>query len=112
MTLPTEPKWPFGGPVARPAFRHYARAGAGRRLRLARLERLVRRGDRPGRCRGAPKDGLTYYEIWLTAFESFLAEHRLADGPAIDGPRNAWEATYLATPHGEPVKLEAGLAAG
>jgi len=57
---------------------------------------------------GAPRDGSTYYEIWLAAFEKFLAKHALADAPGLADLRDAWEAAYLATPHGEPVELGAG----
>lgn len=54
---------------------------------------------------GAPKDGSTYYEIWLAALEEFLAARGLADRAALSGLRDDWEAAYLATPHGEPVDL-------
>lgn len=54
---------------------------------------------------GAPKDGSTYYEIWLAAFEDFLADRALADTSTLAGLKAAWEAAYLRTPHGQPVRL-------
>ena len=54
---------------------------------------------------GAPKDGSTYYEIWLGAFETFLAERRLADAGTLREIKAAWHDAYLATPHGQPVSL-------
>jgi nitrile hydratase accessory protein len=61
---------------------------------------------------GAPRDGSTYYEIWLSAFEAFLRDRDLADAATLAELRGAWEAAYLATPHGEPVELAAGRAVG
>ena len=55
---------------------------------------------------GAPRDGSTYYEIWLEALEGFLGEHGLADAPALSGLKAAWTEAYLSTPHGEPVTLD------
>ena len=54
---------------------------------------------------GAPKDGSTYYEIWLAAFEAFLSERSLAEAGALADLKSAWTDAYLTTPHGEPVAL-------
>ena len=54
---------------------------------------------------GAPRDGSTYYEIWLEAFQHFLAECGLADAAALGHLRDAWRDAYLSTPHGQPVTL-------
>ena len=54
---------------------------------------------------GAPKDGSTYYEIWLEAFEGFLAARGLAQDAALADLKSAWIQAYLSTPHGEPVTL-------
>lgn len=54
---------------------------------------------------GAPKDGSTYYEIWLAAFEQYLVSHNLADATGLRELKQAWTDVYLATPHGEPVVL-------
>ena len=55
---------------------------------------------------GAPKDGSTYYEIWLAAFEAFLSERQLAEPSRIDALDSAWRDAYLTTPHGQPVTLD------
>lgn len=54
---------------------------------------------------GAPKDGSTYYNIWLSAFEDFLIARGLADGESLKALREAWIKAYLRTPHGSPVDL-------
>lgn len=54
---------------------------------------------------GAPKDGSTYYDIWLAAFEDYLILNDLADGTALQELKQAWTGAYLATPHGAPVVL-------
>ena len=54
---------------------------------------------------GAPKDGSTYYEIWLAAFEDFLTVRGLAAPQALLDLKTRWTDAYLATPHGEPVEL-------
>lgn len=55
---------------------------------------------------GAPKDGSTYYEIWLEALESFLVERGLAEISELTSLKNDWAQAYLSTPHGEPVELK------
>ena len=55
---------------------------------------------------GAPKDGSTYYEIWLSAFESFLADRKIADPDRLGQLEAAWREAYLSTPHGQPVMLD------
>ncbi len=55
---------------------------------------------------GAPKDGSTYYEIWLCAFEAFLADRKLADASRLGELESAWRDAYLSTPHGQPVALK------
>ena len=54
---------------------------------------------------GAPRDGSNYYEIWLSAFETFLVAHGLADQQSLASLRSAWARAYLTTPHGSPVSL-------
>ncbi|MCZ6603861.1 MAG: nitrile hydratase accessory protein [Alphaproteobacteria bacterium] len=54
---------------------------------------------------GAPKDGSAYYDIWLAALEEFLIARGLADAAGLADLKHAWTDAYLATPHGEPVKL-------
>ena len=52
--------------------------------------------------------GEDYFAAWLETLEAFLEEIDLADGADVAALRDAWEAAYLATPHGQPVHLEAG----
>lgn len=54
----------------------------------------------------APKDGSTYYEIWLIAFEAFLAERRIAEPGRLGELESEWREAYLSTPHGQPVTLK------
>ncbi len=58
--------------------------------------------------RGLAKEldgGEDYYAAWLEALEGLLARLGLAEPAQVEGLRDAWEAAYLATPHGKPVKL-------
>ena len=54
---------------------------------------------------GAPKDGSTYYDIWLDALEGFLAGRGIADADALATLKAEWTEAYLSTPHGQPVEL-------
>lgn len=54
---------------------------------------------------GAPADGSTYYEVWLSAFETFLAMKGLAAPEDLGALKAAWADAYLTTPHGQPVAL-------
>lgn len=54
---------------------------------------------------GAPRDGSTYYEIWLAALENFLATHGIAEPAQLAKLKQAWTEAYLSTPHGAPVEL-------
>jgi nitrile hydratase accessory protein len=55
---------------------------------------------------GAPRDGSTYYEIWLQAFETFLADRQMAEPTRLGQLEAAWRDAYLTTPHGQPVTLD------
>ena len=55
---------------------------------------------------GAPKDGSTYYDVWLDALEAFLIDRDLADAAGLADLKRAWTDAYLSTPHGEPVELD------
>ena len=57
----------------------------------------------------APDTSETYYKAALTALESLIAAHAEIPPDTLTERRSAWERAYLATPHGQPVKLEAGL---
>ena len=49
--------------------------------------------------------GNDYFTAWLEALESLLARLGDAEPDRVEELRNAWEAAYLATPHGKPVRL-------
>lgn len=50
--------------------------------------------------------GADYYAAWLEALEGLLAARGLAAPDQVAALRDAWEAAYLATPHGQPVRLD------
>jgi nitrile hydratase accessory protein len=49
--------------------------------------------------------GEDYFAAWLETLEGFLAEMGLASPGDVSALRDAWEAAYLGTPHGQPVHL-------
>tara|TARA_R110002049_G_scaffold23781_7_gene84801 strand:+ start:3580 stop:3909 length:330 start_codon:yes stop_codon:yes gene_type:complete len=49
--------------------------------------------------------GEDYFSAWLETLETLLAEREIAAPGEVASLRAAWEAAYLATPHGAPVKL-------
>ncbi|MGJ8547011.1 MAG: nitrile hydratase accessory protein [Sulfitobacter sp.] len=51
--------------------------------------------------------GEDYFAVWLETLESFLAELGIAQAGDLAALKSRWEAAYLATPHGAPVRLEA-----
>jgi nitrile hydratase accessory protein len=55
---------------------------------------------------GPADDGARYYEHWLAALERLVTSKALAGAEALDARKHAWEAAYLRTPHGQPVRLE------
>jgi len=50
--------------------------------------------------------GEDYFRVWLEVLEAFLAELGQAAPEEVEHIRAAWEAAYLATPHGSPVVLK------
>lgn len=51
-------------------------------------------------------DGRTdYYAAWLETLEHLLDETGLASSAEAARVRHHWEHAYLATPHGQPVRL-------
>lgn len=102
---PPEPERPFAEPWHAQLFattHALARAGA-----FAWPDWAAHLGDALARAdtSGAPKDGSTYYEVWLEAFEAFLAVRGLAGAGALGELKAAWRDAYIATPHGQPVEL-------
>jgi nitrile hydratase accessory protein len=55
---------------------------------------------------GVAADGSDYYDCWLRALESLLAERKLAPTAEVDDLAEAWERAAHATPHGQPIRLE------
>jgi len=48
----------------------------------------------------------TYYLCVLIALETLVAGHSDIAAEAMTGKRKDWEQAYLATPHGQPVRLK------
>ncbi len=55
---------------------------------------------------GASDNITTYYKAVLQALEQLLDQNTDISGSDVSHKRDAWEQAYLATPHGQPVKLE------
>lgn len=49
--------------------------------------------------------GADYFNAWLEALEALLRDLGLAGAEEVAQLKSAWEAAYLATPHGQPVRL-------
>lgn len=49
--------------------------------------------------------GEDYFAAWLETLEGYLDEIGMANPNDVAQLRAAWEAAYLATPHGQPVHL-------
>jgi nitrile hydratase accessory protein len=58
--------------------------------------------------RGEPDDGSHYYEHWVAALESLVAQKGLADQDSLLARKDAWADAYRHTPHGKPVELRRG----
>jgi nitrile hydratase accessory protein len=58
---------------------------------------------------GPGDDGSRYYEHWLAALERLVTAKRLAAADALAARKDAWEAAYRRTPHGQPVSLETNI---
>lgn len=62
---------------------------------------------------GLAKAGLTrdldggddYFSVWLATLEALLSDLEIAEPQLTERYRAAWEAAYLATPHGSPVRI-------
>lgn len=52
--------------------------------------------------------GEDYFAAWLETLEGFLDEIGMVAPGDVATLRDAWEAAYLRTPHGDPVKLTDG----
>ena len=56
-------------------------------------------------ARRGTKGDADYYCAWLDALETVLEERNVAAPDLRESVRAAWEAAYLSTPHGRPVRL-------
>ncbi|KUJ85625.1 nitrile hydratase [Ruegeria marisrubri] len=52
--------------------------------------------------------GDDYFNAWLETLEEILVSGGTAEPAEVAAMRDAWEAAYLTTPHGEPVRLPQG----
>lgn len=51
-------------------------------------------------------DVSNYYRCWLAALESLITGKNIAPKADIDSLTHAWQRAALATPHGQPIRLE------
>lgn len=56
---------------------------------------------------GDPDLGDSYYQHWLAALEALIQEKGVASEQQLEQLQRAWERAALATPHGEPIQLDA-----
>jgi nitrile hydratase accessory protein len=49
----------------------------------------------------------TYFQHWLRALERMCAEKGMIEPAEINRRQEQWRRAYLATPHGQPVQLDA-----
>ena len=49
--------------------------------------------------------GDDYFNAWLETLEGVLADLGQVSPAQVERMRAAWEAAYLGTPHGDPVRL-------
>lgn len=57
---------------------------------------------------GADRDldgGDDYFLAWVASLERICADRGLAEGAVLSELKAAWEAAYLSTPHGAPVRI-------
>jgi len=55
----------------------------------------------------AADPGGEYHAAWLAALEAVLARRALATPDRVAGLAEAWQRAARATPHGQPIRLEA-----
>lgn len=60
---------------------------------------------------GEPDNQETYYAAAVAALEKLAAVHGGVSDDNLEDRTEVWRRAYLNTPHGQPVKLEAGLKA-
>ena len=55
---------------------------------------------------GDPDTGETYYQHWLAALESLVAEKGVTTRETLARYRDAWDHACDRTPHGQPIELK------
>ena len=74
----------------------------------AALGREIASGDGDS---GDSEPGTRYYAHWLAALEGLVTEKRLTSSRELAARKAAWQAAAEATPHGEPILLDAAARA-
>jgi nitrile hydratase accessory protein len=54
-------------------------------------------------ARGEPDDGSHYYEHWLAALETLVAEKKVVPRAEMDRHVEKWDKAVEMTPHGQPI---------
>lgn len=68
---------------------------------------LAREIASEGESSGDSTSASRYYEHWLAALERLANEKRLTSSRELSARKAAWKAAAEATPHGEPITLDA-----
>ncbi|MGH7354621.1 MAG: nitrile hydratase accessory protein [Candidatus Rokuibacteriota bacterium] len=55
--------------------------------------------------RGEADDGTRYYDFWLAALETLVADKGLVAADELARRKDEWDAAARATPHGQPIEL-------
>lgn len=58
---------------------------------------------------GRPDSEETYYAAVLASLETLVRRHAPEIGASLEPRVDAWRRAYLATPHGQPVTLDAAV---
>lgn len=56
---------------------------------------------------GGAADGSDYWDRWLTALEGLAAARTGTEAGALQALAERWQAAARATPHGQPIELDA-----